>query len=71
MYGQDDRLSFNTQTSSQWDGFRHWAFADGRFYNGVTQDEIRNTSSSRNGIHGIVTFILITFCTHLCCFLRL
>jgi hypothetical protein len=51
-YHQDDKVEFNTQTSSQWDSFRHWSFPDGRFYNGVTQDEVRNSKSSKNGIHG-------------------
>ncbi|OQV08809.1 hypothetical protein CLAIMM_13027 [Cladophialophora immunda] len=47
----DDSLEFNTQTSSQWDGFRHWSFPDGRFYNGATQDQVRKGTSTRNGIH--------------------
>ncbi|KAF2496968.1 hypothetical protein BU16DRAFT_526024 [Lophium mytilinum] len=47
----DDKVAFNTQTSSQWDGFRHWSYPDGRFYNGVTQEEVRNSDSTRNGIH--------------------
>ncbi|KAG9775987.1 hypothetical protein KCU88_g5024, partial [Aureobasidium melanogenum] len=47
---QDDRLEFNTQTSTQWDGFRHWAFPDGRFYNGFTQAELKSGTSHRNGI---------------------
>ncbi|KIW66993.1 hypothetical protein PV04_06271 [Phialophora macrospora] len=47
----DDELEFNTQTSSQWDGFRQWPFPDGRFYNGATQDEVRSGNSARNGIH--------------------
>ncbi|KAH8817018.1 putative cyclase-domain-containing protein [Xylogone sp. PMI_703] len=47
----DDRVQFNTQTSSQWDSFRHWSYPDGRFYNGVTQGEVRGGSSTRNGIH--------------------
>ncbi|KIX04243.1 uncharacterized protein Z518_07797 [Rhinocladiella mackenziei CBS 650.93] len=47
----DDKLEFNTQNSSQWDSFRHWSFPDGRFYNGVTQDEVRDGISLRNGIH--------------------
>lgn len=37
----DDEIAFNTQSSSQWDGFRH--FADprtGYFYNGVLSEEI-------------------------------
>jgi hypothetical protein len=49
---QDDRLEFNTQTSSQWDGLRHWGFDDGRFYNGLTQEEIHSKKTDRLGIHG-------------------
>jgi hypothetical protein len=31
----DDVISFNTQSSSQWDSFRHFAFqAEGKFYGG-------------------------------------
>ncbi|KAF2024772.1 putative cyclase [Setomelanomma holmii] len=47
----DDRLTFNTQTSSQWDGLRHWGFNDGRFYNGLTQVEILSGKTSRLGTH--------------------
>ncbi|KAH7088290.1 putative cyclase-domain-containing protein [Paraphoma chrysanthemicola] len=47
----DDRLTFNTQTSSQWDGLRHWGFDDGRFYNGLTQAEIHSNATSKLGIH--------------------
>ncbi|OAL49389.1 putative cyclase [Pyrenochaeta sp. DS3sAY3a] len=47
----DDRLTFNTQTSSQWDGLRHWGFDDGRFYNGLTQKEILGKETSQLGIH--------------------
>ncbi|KAJ9619801.1 hypothetical protein H2203_008071 [Taxawa tesnikishii (nom. ined.)] len=50
----DDRVEFNTQTSSQWDSFRHCAYPDGRLYNGVMQNEVRTTpvsKDSRNGIH--------------------
>lgn len=47
---QDDRITFNTQTSSQWDGLRHWGFDDGRFYNGFTQKEILENKTSRLGI---------------------
>ncbi|RDW69684.1 hypothetical protein BP6252_08704 [Coleophoma cylindrospora] len=47
----DDRLEFNTQTSSQWDGLRHWGFDDGRFYNGLTQSEILDRRNSTLGIH--------------------
>ncbi|CAO2647837.1 Nn.00g087590.m01.CDS01 [Neocucurbitaria sp. VM-36] len=47
----DDRLTFNTQTSSQWDGLRHWGFEGGKFYNGLTQQEILGNKTSRLGIH--------------------
>ena len=47
----DDVLTFNTQSSSQWDGFRHFGWSgDGRFLNGVTQEEIMK--SDVNGING-------------------
>ncbi|KAJ5125118.1 hypothetical protein N7448_004444 [Penicillium atrosanguineum] len=37
----DDIITFNTQGSSQWDGFRHFAYQkEGYFYNGVTQQDI-------------------------------
>jgi hypothetical protein len=49
---QDDRIELNTQSSTQWDGFRHWALPDGRHYNGVTQEEIESGTSVANGIHG-------------------
>ncbi|KAK5788050.1 hypothetical protein VI817_010546 [Penicillium citrinum] len=45
----DDILIFNTQSSSQWDGFRHYGAKDGSFYNGCSQKDIEN--STRNGIH--------------------
>lgn len=37
----DDEISINTQSSSQWDGFRHFAHPQtGCHYNGVASDEI-------------------------------
>ncbi|OAA57740.1 hypothetical protein ISF_06981 [Cordyceps fumosorosea ARSEF 2679] len=39
----DDVVTFNTQSSTQWDGFRHYGSADGRFYNGTTQEQIMTT----------------------------
>lgn len=37
----DDELSFNTQVSTQWDGFRHYGYQRERiFYNGVQIPEI-------------------------------
>ncbi|KAI8371984.1 hypothetical protein EDC96DRAFT_501141 [Choanephora cucurbitarum] len=52
----DDSLDgFNLQTSSQWDGLRHFSFVPSRqFYNGVKVDQIRlNTplSDDRLGMH--------------------
>lgn len=47
----DDILMFNTQCSSQWDGFRHYANQRAkRYYNGSTQEEIEG--SDVIGIHG-------------------
>ncbi|TVY91253.1 hypothetical protein LAWI1_G002413 [Lachnellula willkommii] len=46
----DDILTLNTQSSTQWDGFRHFGYQDHQIYfNGCKQDEIHN--STRNGIH--------------------
>ncbi|KAL3448114.1 hypothetical protein BJX65DRAFT_307401 [Aspergillus insuetus] len=47
----DDTLCFNTQTSSQWDGFRHCGYEDGQFYGGVTASEIRENQTDRIGVH--------------------
>ncbi|KAK2783071.1 hypothetical protein FQN53_009375 [Emmonsiellopsis sp. PD_33] len=50
--GHDDEVSMNTQSGSQWDGFRHWAHQPtGLFYNGITQKEITDEKGNmRNGI---------------------
>ncbi|KAL2826210.1 hypothetical protein BDW59DRAFT_161049 [Aspergillus cavernicola] len=37
--------------SSQWDGFRHCGYEDGKFY-GVTASEIQENRTDRIGIHG-------------------
>lgn len=48
----DDILTFNTQSSSQWDGFRHYGHQKQKvFYNGVTQEDVVTTK--KNGIHGM------------------
>ncbi|KIA75795.1 hypothetical protein HK57_00409 [Aspergillus ustus] len=48
----DDVITFNTQGSSQWDSFRHFAYqADKKFYNGTTQNDIH--ASSRTPINGM------------------
>ncbi|KAI7972897.1 hypothetical protein EIK77_000784 [Talaromyces pinophilus] len=47
----DDILHFNTQGSTQWDGFRHYAHQKSkRFYNNRTQEQIE--SSDIIGLHG-------------------
>ena len=50
--GHDDEISMNTQSGSQWDGFRHWAHQpSGLYYNGVTHADVTaKDSSMRNGI---------------------
>lgn len=46
----DDTLHFNTQCSSQWDGFRHYAYQRSRkYFNGQTIDDL--LTSEVNGIH--------------------
>ncbi|KAF4625648.1 hypothetical protein G7Y89_g12515 [Cudoniella acicularis] len=46
----DDVLTLNTQSSSQWDGFRHFGYQDHKVYfNGCKQEDIHN--SNRIGIH--------------------
>jgi hypothetical protein len=38
------QLDFNTQSSSHWDGLRHFPYKEtGQFYNGVTQEELLAT----------------------------
>ncbi|KAK9452013.1 uncharacterized protein V1518DRAFT_410140 [Limtongia smithiae] len=45
----DDILTFNTQSSTQWDGFRHYGYQEEKvFFNGVTQEQVHNTLT-----HGI------------------
>ncbi|KFY23351.1 hypothetical protein V491_02588 [Pseudogymnoascus sp. VKM F-3775] len=50
----DDIITFNTQTSTQWDSFRHFAYqAEAKFYNGVTQKDIHEgPDRSINGLDG-------------------
>lgn len=49
--GNDDVWTLNTQSSSQWDGLRHYAYQkEQRFYNGVTLEQI-HSGSNVNGIH--------------------
>lgn len=40
----DDHINFNTQCSSQWDGFRHYGYQGAKkFYGGVTMEEVHST----------------------------
>ncbi|KAJ5664682.1 hypothetical protein N7462_011495, partial [Penicillium macrosclerotiorum] len=49
----DDTLHFNTQISSQWDGFRHYGYqASKKYYNGHTLNDFLTTNI--NGIHAWV-----------------
>ncbi|KAK4893792.1 hypothetical protein LTR27_007817 [Elasticomyces elasticus] len=51
----DDRWSFNTQSSTQWDGLRHFAYQkEALFYNGVTLDDIHGTNGKeKSNVNGI------------------
>ncbi|KAF1352126.1 hypothetical protein BDV97DRAFT_348816 [Delphinella strobiligena] len=47
----DDVWTFNTQSSGQWDGLRHFGYQDcARFYNGATIEDIHSADSTINGI---------------------
>ncbi|MCJ1383318.1 hypothetical protein MMC17_006431 [Xylographa soralifera] len=40
----DDIISFNTQSSSQWDGFRHYGYLkEKRYFNGRTNEDIQGS----------------------------
>ncbi|KAJ9637476.1 uncharacterized protein PV06_04041 [Exophiala oligosperma] len=48
-YANDDEIHLNTQSSSHWDGLRHYPYQieqQRRFYNGVTQDDISGPESN-------------------------
>lgn len=48
----DDTWTFNTQSSSQWDGLRHFAYQKAeRFYNNVTLEQI--TGPEATNVNGI------------------
>ncbi|KAK7731717.1 hypothetical protein SLS53_008661 [Cytospora paraplurivora] len=55
----DDVWTFNSQVSSQWDGFRHFGYQkEERFYNGVTLEEIYGTDADgkKSTVNGIQAF---------------
>lgn len=50
-YANDDEIHLNTQSSSHWDGLRHYPYqgedvGERRYYNGVTQDDISGPSKN-------------------------
>ncbi|KAL6252919.1 hypothetical protein RBB50_000638 [Rhinocladiella similis] len=52
IYAHDDVVTFNTQGSSQWDGFRHVGLqGPGTYFNGMKHEEISRDEAGRNGIH--------------------
>jgi len=46
----DVYLTYNTQSSTQWDGLTHFSHPDFGFYNGVKQEQITGKPGTRNGI---------------------
>ncbi|KAA6412013.1 MAG: major facilitator superfamily transporter [Lasallia pustulata] len=65
----DDILTFNTQSSTQWDGFRHYGYLkERRYYNNITHDQIHSSEklgidawASNGGIVG--RGILVDYCS--------
>lgn len=52
----DDVWTFNTQVSSQWDGFRHFGYQkEKKFYNGVTLEDIhgKDADGKKTTVNGI------------------
>ncbi|WVQ82258.1 hypothetical protein IAT38_004386 [Cryptococcus sp. DSM 104549] len=53
----DDEVAFNTQATTQWDGFRHYPYQDYpekgqyRFYNGMTMAQASDPSNLKLGVH--------------------
>ncbi|KAK8858930.1 hypothetical protein IAR55_003161 [Kwoniella newhampshirensis] len=59
-HSNDDEVSFNTQSSTQWDGFRHYPYQNYpekgqyRFYGGMTLEEASDKSVIKHGIHNFI-----------------
>lgn len=52
IYAHDDVVKFNTQSSSQWDGFRHVGLqGPGIYYNGMKHGDIAPDTKGLIGIH--------------------
>ncbi|KAJ5263390.1 hypothetical protein N7478_010995 [Penicillium angulare] len=60
-HANDDEIDFNTQSSSHWDGLRHFPYSDSKiFYNGVTQDDISGPdANTKIGIQSQSTLRII------------
>jgi hypothetical protein len=55
-HANDDHVSFNTQTSTQVDGFRHYPYqnwpkeGEYTYYGGMSTDEAKDVSNHENGV---------------------
>ncbi|KAK6400335.1 hypothetical protein LTR81_024384 [Elasticomyces elasticus] len=51
----DDVWTFDTQSSTQWDGLRHFGYQrEAKFYHGVTLDDIHGTNGhEKSNVNGI------------------
>lgn len=48
----DDTININSQSSSQWDGFRHFGYqGTAQYFNGVTNEQILNGTDNILGLH--------------------
>ncbi|WVR07263.1 hypothetical protein IAU60_004304 [Kwoniella sp. DSM 27419] len=60
-HSNDDVLTFNTQSSTQWDGFRHYPYQDwpekGKhtFYGGMTIEEASDSKVTKYGVQNYAT----------------
>ena len=61
--GHDDVLTFNTQSSSQWDGFRHVQHPVHRHYNGVADEDHGMAHWAARGLAGRA--VLVDVARHL------
>ncbi|KAK9312654.1 hypothetical protein V1522DRAFT_415059 [Lipomyces starkeyi] len=54
-FSNDEEVVVNTQSSSQWDGLRHFPYqASKTFYGGFTQDDISGPApTTRGGVHNL------------------
>lgn len=66
----DDILTFNTQSSTQWDGLRHYGYQDEKlYYNGRTQEQVSNSTiigTQGKSMHSVQTKKAWLFTAPLC-----